>query len=229
MVWWQETEVEARARARAVGSVGEGEALRGCCGSVFTSRGHVEEVVCSRKNRKGFSKRLQLRHVPRHVPWVQSVGEKRCGSVFASREKRRGCCVPAETQSVVARDQSGGRHVPWLQSVGEKRCGSVLASVVETCLPGGCCAGGSVVGREVQKKDGSKIPRGKLWFFVRPSHYVANRNSVSHTLFRCYPAEEAVLRCPPWKAQGQRVVICLFQRLSHACLSETANGSVKQL
>ena len=37
----------------------------------------------------------------RHVPWHQSLGEKRCGSVFASREKRRGCCVPVEKECVV--------------------------------------------------------------------------------------------------------------------------------
>ena len=54
VVWWQESEVEARARARAVGSVGEGEALRECCGSVFTSRGHVEEGLSVRGKQKGF-------------------------------------------------------------------------------------------------------------------------------------------------------------------------------
>ena len=41
------------------------------------------------------------RYVPRHVPWHQSLGEKRCGSVSASREKRQGCCVPVEKEDVV--------------------------------------------------------------------------------------------------------------------------------
>ena len=41
------------------------------------------------------------RHVLRHVPWHQSLGEKRCGSVSASREKRQGCCVPVEKECVV--------------------------------------------------------------------------------------------------------------------------------
>ena len=56
--------------------------------------------------------RLKVRHVPRHVPWLQSLGEKRCGSVFNSKEKRRRCGVPAET-GVVARLKV--RRVPWLQ------------------------------------------------------------------------------------------------------------------
>ena len=39
--------------------------------------------------------------MPRHVPWHQSLGEKRYGSVSASREKRQGCCVPVEKEGVV--------------------------------------------------------------------------------------------------------------------------------
>ena len=45
--------------------------------------------------------RSRGRHVPRHAPWHQSLGEKRCGSVSASREKRQGCCVPVEKECVV--------------------------------------------------------------------------------------------------------------------------------
>ena len=41
------------------------------------------------------------RHVPRHVPWHQSLGEKRCGSVFASREGCGGCCAPVDKECVV--------------------------------------------------------------------------------------------------------------------------------
>ena len=40
------------------------------------------------------------------MPWHQSLGEKRCGSVFASREERRGCSVPVEKECVV-RDTNG--------------------------------------------------------------------------------------------------------------------------
>ena len=64
------------------------------------------------------------------MPWHQSLGEKRCGSVFASREKRRGCCVPVEKVCVVRETESEGRaaaramslpmHGPWFLE--EKRC-----------------------------------------------------------------------------------------------------------
>ena len=89
------------------------------CGRVFTSWGvggwGKRRVRCVPAETEGVVvvvARLKVRHVPRHVPWLQSLGEKRCGSVFNSKEKRRRCGVPAET-GVVARLKV--RHVPWLQ------------------------------------------------------------------------------------------------------------------
>ena len=78
----RETEVEARASARAVGSVGVGgESVAGMCPPTERSVGAVCSRWCG-------GKRVKLRHVPGHVPWVQWVREKRCGSVA-------GVCSPA--------------------------------------------------------------------------------------------------------------------------------------
>ena len=71
--------------------------------------------------------------MPRHVPWHQSLGEKRCGSVFASGEKRRGCCLPVEKECVVRETEGEERAAARALSsvVGRwvaKRCGSECSS-----------------------------------------------------------------------------------------------------
>ena len=47
-------------------------------------------VVCTKRRQSALCERLKVRHVPRHVPWHQSLGEKRCGSECASRESVEG-------------------------------------------------------------------------------------------------------------------------------------------
>ena len=67
LVLWRETEVQARAGARAVDSVVGLEAL--LRERVRQQREALRIVVCQRR-KKVLCERVKLRHVPRHVPWV---------------------------------------------------------------------------------------------------------------------------------------------------------------
>ena len=64
--FWRETEVEARAAARAVGSVVGRNALLECA-----RQRREREGFCVPAEKTVSRDRLKLRHVPRHVPLVQ--------------------------------------------------------------------------------------------------------------------------------------------------------------
>ena len=90
---WRQIEGEARAEARAVDSLVRGEVFRGVFTSNEESRGRR---VCQRRT---------LRRETRVGTRAEALAV--CCGLSSSertnrREKRRGCCVTAETESVVA-------------------------------------------------------------------------------------------------------------------------------
>ena len=67
-----------------------------------------ERVVCVVRETEG-----EERAAARAMSAV--VGREALREGVQQQSGRRGCCVPAKTQGVVARDRSGGRHVPCVQ------------------------------------------------------------------------------------------------------------------
>ena len=60
---------------------------------------------CVSGDKEGVLARLEVRHVPTHVPWLQHLGEKRGGCVWsAAGESVASVCVQAKTEGVVGRD-----------------------------------------------------------------------------------------------------------------------------
>ena len=74
---WRETEVQARAGARAVDSVVGLEAL--LRERVRQQREALRIVVCQRR-KKVLCERLKLRHVPRHVFAIETHFESRAAA-----------------------------------------------------------------------------------------------------------------------------------------------------